>query len=621
MPKLSSDAVHEAPEVSRIELFDPPVPLDDSTPYPFPVKALPPWQREYVSALAYATQTPPDIAALLVLAGTATAVQKKVRVHIRQGYSEPLNVFVAVVMPPGSRKSPVFEEVMRPIQAYEEALMRERAEEIARAETAYNIAKAELQHLQAKAAREEGVERMRLDEEAATLAVKLLGMVPPEKPRLVTDDTTPERLASLLAANQGRMAVLSAEGDVFGAMAGRYTAHQGRQGASASHFAVFLKGYSGDTLHVDRVGRPAEYIRQPSLTLGLAIQPGVLQGLQRHPEFRERGLLGRFFYGIPPVLLGRRQTRTVPVPDAIRATYYSRLTALLKLPLAIDDEGFPVSHALQLTPEARAIFEDFEARVEPMLAPFGSLGHMTDWSGKLAGSVARIMGLLHCARTTQDPWLTRIAPETAQYALEIGQYLIAHARVAYGSMGADAALEDAKHLLAWLKREPRETITKRDLHQATKARFSRISLMEPSLEILIEHGFLIPQAPATQEGKPGRPAGPSYDVNPHLYSRESSAQNTHNTQNRHDEEGFEDYEYFEPEKEVATEEVGATIAPPSVNGTHDHTGTVPCIHERFVSSPLAEKQPDGSILLRCPDCLLPLRIQPAWGSNSVHGKE
>jgi hypothetical protein len=193
--------------------------------------------------------------------------------------------------------------------------------------------------------------------------------------------------------------------------------------------------------------------------------------------------------------------------------------------------------------------------------------NMTDWGGKLVGHVARIMGLLHCASMTQAPWLTKIEPQTVRSALKIGQYLIAHARAAYGAMGADAALEDAKHLVAWLQREERNTITKRDLHLGTKTLFHRIEMMEPALLILLEHDFLISQAPIIEEGKPGRPSGPSYDVNPHLYTQKSPAQNSHNSQKgdedglvgnqespahnpqnsqKGDEDrGFEDYEDFE----------------------------------------------------------------------------
>jgi hypothetical protein len=628
MSKLSPETASQTPDVKRLDLFDPPVPLDEYQPMSFPVQALPPWQKDFVTALAHATQVPPDLPGLLVMAGTSTAVQKKVRVHIRQGYSESVNLYTAIVMPPGSRKSPVFEEVMRPIQGYEEALMREKAKDIARAETRYNIAKAKLQHLQAKAAKEENnVKRSRLDEEAAALAVELLGLIPPEKPRLVTDDTTPERLASLLAANQGSMAVLSAEGgDVFAAMTGRYTAHQGRQGANTGNFAPYLKGHSGDTLIVDRVGRPAEYVKQPALTVALTIQPGVLQGLQRHQEFRERGLLGRFLYSIPPVLLGQRQTRTTPVSDKIRATYHERLTALLKLPLKLDDKGYPVAHALELTREARKVFEDFEERVEPMLAPFGSLGHMTDWGGKLVGHVARIMGLLHCASTTEAPWLTKIAPETVRSALQIGKYLIVHARTAYGTMGADAALEDAKHLLAWLRREERETITKRDLHQGTKTRFHRIGMMEPALQILIEHGFLVPLAPLTEEGKPGRPAGPAYEVNAHLYTQESTTQNPpnpqkgdedgacgnqestaqkpHKPQNGEYAGGFEDFEDFEIEKLAVAPEMGEVVShsPMGRNGVQASTAAVNPTVPACANCGRDERWLDAYGIHRCAHC-------------------
>jgi hypothetical protein len=177
---------------------------------------------------------------------------------------------------------------------------------------------------------------------------------------------------------------------------------------------------------------------------------------------------------------------------------------------------------------------------------------MTDWGGKLVGNVARIMGLLHCASTPQAPWLTRIAPDTVRCALRIGDYLVAHARGAYGVMGADPAVEDAKHLLAWLTREARQAISKRDLHQGTKTRFPRIGMMEPALQLLVEHGFLALQAPSTQTGKPGRPAGPCYDINPHLYTHNPYAQNPQNPQKGEPGAGFEGFEDFEIQKTALT---------------------------------------------------------------------
>jgi hypothetical protein len=114
-------------------------------------------------------------------------------------------------------------------------------------------------------------------------------MTVPVLPRLIADDITVEAAASLLAEQNGRLAVLSAEGGIFATLAGRYSSGQ-------PNLEVFLKGHAGDLLRVDRKGRPAEHIPQPALTLGLAVQPEVLRDIARMPGFRGRGLLARILY-------------------------------------------------------------------------------------------------------------------------------------------------------------------------------------------------------------------------------------------------------------------------------------------------------------------------------------
>ncbi|WP_425466834.1 DUF3987 domain-containing protein [Peribacillus cavernae] len=73
-------------------------------------------------------------------------------------------------------------------------------------------------------------------------------------PRLITEDVTPEKLADLMAENNEKMALLSAEGGgIFNIMAGRY-ASDGK-----ANLEIFLKGFSGDYCAVDRIGRGANY--------------------------------------------------------------------------------------------------------------------------------------------------------------------------------------------------------------------------------------------------------------------------------------------------------------------------------------------------------------------------
>ena len=237
---------------------------------------------------------------MLVLAVCACALAKKVVVCIRPGYIEPVNLFVAVILPPGNRKSTVFADVIAPIQAFEETEAQRMEALIAAAESQYRITERALQQIEMRAAKAESLaERRQLQEEATGNGLELAAFHVPARPRLLTDDTTPERLATLLSLHGGRMAVMSPEGgEVFDQMGGRYATSR------LPNFGVYLKGHTGDTLRVDRVNRPAEYVKQPAVTVALTMQPDVLARLMDTPGFRGRGLLGRFLYAMPPSLLG-----------------------------------------------------------------------------------------------------------------------------------------------------------------------------------------------------------------------------------------------------------------------------------------------------------------------------
>jgi replicative DNA helicase len=292
-------------------------------------------------------------------------------------------------------------------------------------------------------------------------------------------------------------------------MAGRYAKN------GAPNFGVYLKGHAGDTLRVDRVNRAPEYVKAPALSLGLAVQPEVLRGLMDKPAFRGRGLLGRFLYAIPRSLLGVRDTDPPSVSLAVRATYGARIRGLLHLESDTDDSGNPTPHVLQLSHGARERIQAFEAWLEPQLAPFGELGHMTDWAGKLVGATVRVMGLLHMAEHACDqaPWTIPIHEDTAGCAICIARYLIPHARAAYAEMGGNPVVQDARHVLGWIQRQEGGTVTKREIFEGTKGRFQRVNALEPALALLVEHGFLR-EPPQEARPGPGRKPSPVYEVNP-----------------------------------------------------------------------------------------------------------
>jgi Protein of unknown function (DUF3987) len=495
--------------------WEPPVPFYEVALPPFPNQALPDWQRAFVKAEAEATQTPPDLAGMLTLSVMAATCAKKVRIQIKEGYTEPVNIYTATALAPGNRKTQVFADVVAPLEAWESAQAEVLRDEIAEAQARYRIMEQAVQKAQSDAAKASPTEREALTTEAIQLARELAAMHVPMPPRLIADDVSPERLATLLRDHDGRMAVMAAEGDVFDLMAGRY-------GNGSRNFGVYLRGHAGDTLRVDRVGRPPEFVQQPALSLGLAIQPEVLRGLIDKPGFRGRGLLGRFLYAIPPSLLGRRKPDAPPVPAKIRNTYQAHLRKLLQFLPDTDEEGRPQPHMLRLSQVAAARLHAFAQAVEPQLSEFGGLGHMTDWAGKLVGATARLAALLHMGDhvTADKPWAIPIPAGTVDRAIRIARYLIPHARAAYAEMGGDPVVEAARYVLAWIRQQPATHVTKRTLFEGTKGRFKRVSALEPALALLIEHGFLRERPPEERTG-PGRKPSPLYDVNPLIGSHNS----------------------------------------------------------------------------------------------------
>jgi replicative DNA helicase len=302
--------------------WSPPIPLGVADVVPaFPVDALPSWLGEYVTAVATATQSPPDLAGMLALAVLATVAAGAVEVQPRPGWRVPLCLFVAVGMDAGTRKSSVFTALTRPVAEFERNQAAAALPAITETITLRRIADQAAAHAEAAASKAPADQQQERQAEAIARAAEAANLIVPPVPRWLVDDATPEALAGLLAT-YGRIALLSPEGDVFDQMAGRYSQNAG------PNLGVYLKGHAGDLLKVDRRGRPPEYVERPCLTIGLAVQPEVLQGLAGRPGFRGRGLLARFLYSLPESLVGRRQAGVPPVPPAVADRYTLELQAL-----------------------------------------------------------------------------------------------------------------------------------------------------------------------------------------------------------------------------------------------------------------------------------------------------
>ncbi len=431
-----------------------PVPLASVTDLPaFPLGAFPAWLGEYAAALAEATQTPPDLAGCLSLAVLAVAAGGKIWVAAPL-WREPACLFTVVVMPPGSRKSEVFAAMTAPLRSAEQTLIEAARPVIAEAVVRRRLAEAAAE----RTARAAETTQTGPDPDAATTAVMEATEARlavddtdiPAAPCLFSDDATVEALASLLAGQGGRFAVLSPEGEILAIAAGRYSA--------APSFGVFKSGHAGETIRIDRKGRPPDHIEHAVLTLGICTQPGVLARLGDVPQFREQGLLGRMLYSVPDSLMGWRKENPDPIPAHTHKGYHAHLSSLVLSLAALDQPA-----DLTFTPAAAAAVTAMLADTEPRFRPgTGDLAHMTDWGGKLVGATVRIVGLLHLATHLADGWAQPIAAETFGHARRIGDYFTAHAQSAYDTIG-DPAVANARALLAWARNTGTSRFTTSDI--------------------------------------------------------------------------------------------------------------------------------------------------------------
>lgn len=473
----------------------------------FPVDALPPTIARMVDAVADFTQTDPAMAATSALTALAAAACGRAEVEARPGWREPLVLQTATVAAPGERKSAVQQMMVAPLIDVEQQLVATAGPARLEAETQLQIAMKASERARASAGNAEPGQRDALTAEAISAAMMAEAIEVPPMPRLVADDVTPEAVASLLAEQGGRLAIISAEGGIFDIIAGRYS--------NVPNLDVFLKGHAGDALRVDRRGRDPEYVKRPALTVGVMIQPSVLTTIGKHDTFRGRGLLARFLYAVPRSKVGRRTIGAAPVPEAVSGQYEALLHSM-----ALDLAGWTDPAILIPSPEAAEAVIRMERVIEPQLREDGDFGQLRDWGSKFVGAMLRIAGLLHLAdhgATVGAGIRTPIPPETIDRAARIGAYYKAQAVGAFVEMGTDDATRDAVYLLDRIrsKVDPEQSVNARDLLRIAQ-RFRTNRDLEDPVTRLVDKGWLIPEEQEKREG-PGRPPSPTFRPHPHTY--------------------------------------------------------------------------------------------------------
>lgn len=483
---------------------------------PFPTHALPHWIEAHALEVAEATQTDPAAASLLGLAVLAASCAKRVRVRCSPTWTEGLNLYCAVAMGSGEGKTPVFHAMTAPIRSWEREQRKLAEEPVRTAKRQRKILERRLEHwmAQASSVKLSPIEREEAMREAAALDTELARHVIPSAADVLASNVTSEKLKSLLADNEGRMAVMTDEGNqIFANMTGLYNKGQ-------ANAEVYTEGYNSPRILVHRMGRDPDDVPHPALTLAIAIQPEVMQGTAGRRELRYLGVLARFLWAIPVSRVGSRNLMQESRPYGWKRNYAQAMHAMLNLPVdpnANDDDRW---RTVDLSPAAYGALTGFRQELEAKLGPYGELHEVKDLVLKVPGQVARLAGLLHLADRAGEfePWAEDVQIETMERALEIGRWSLPNTLQAMG-LTTDAADEsyrermEAQRVLTWIGQQDVDWIKERVIFDNVKRRGWTVEdNLRPLLRLLERRGYLR-RVKESAGAKGGRPLV-RFEINP-----------------------------------------------------------------------------------------------------------
>jgi len=487
----------------------------------FPIDTLPPVIADFALALAEQAQVPSETSSCCVIGVVSAAIAGTHVVEPWPGWREPTNSWMAPFADPGTRKSTVIREATAPVKESEARLDQNDQARRARLSARNKVTKKRLDQLLRRSAEapddpELLAELQSLTEEAARLSA-------PVAPRLFTTNATPESIPLLLAAQGGRLLVVSAEGgEIVAIAAGLYSRGQ-------DNFDVLLKGWSGDQILVDRKNSEPVRVDDPALSMILMFQRSVLAQLGCHKTFRGRGLLARFLFCIARDLVGHRKPQPRPIPDEVRKTYARLIGHLFRIEqereLQDDDvewaTGPESPHVITFDEGAQEAMREFFSEMEEAQRPGGPLYGMRDWASKAHGQAARITAAIHAALHGDMccPADVTVDRQTVENAVRITRFFLAHARAAFALMGETIEVAQALRILDYLRRERTTSISRRDLHRALQSEFESAKALDDPLALLEHRQHVRISESERQSGRRGRKPSPLIEVNPHLYDR------------------------------------------------------------------------------------------------------
>lgn len=346
--------------------------------------------RAWVDACHATLGVPKVMAIAAALCAAATLCQGKLRVRIRPGWDEPVNLYWLVLAPTGARKSALLKLATDPVRALQ-AQLDEENEPLAH-EARCDLKRAEAQHArlirQTKAHKHTAGYQEHL-EQVRELEAEIRSIRIPKSPRWLCDDINPTVIPKVLKHNLeaeglARLSVLDAEGTFLSNLLGR---HDKRGSANVD---PLLKAFQGEPVDMVRTSQTSDdlvrvHLPHSYVTMCLLVQPMFRDRLVNRPELAENGFIGRCIVTETPSRAADPGWDAPGIPDEVQEAYSDWVLSYATLP---QDSLVDLAADAGLQEELRGLYGT--------VTGLRQLDEGCDgWLARGIGKICRIYALLH----------------------------------------------------------------------------------------------------------------------------------------------------------------------------------------------------------------------------------
>jgi putative DNA primase/helicase len=469
---------------------------------------LPESMRPWLVDIAERAQAPLDFLAAAAITALSAAVGRRCGIYPKRhdDWLVVPNLWGMIVGPPGFLKSPMLDEVLKPLVRLE-ANAREKYDAQRQAfELAKEAAEAERSRLKKAASQGKfAVDREKLIEDLRSIDREL--GAPPTRTRHLTSDPTVEKLGVIL--NENPHGILLTRDELGG-----FLANIDRAGHENDR-AFYLQGWNGYSRYTyDRIGRGTIDVDAVCVAILGAITPGPLGAYLRETfsGVEDDGLMQRFQVSVYPDFSGEWvNVDRWPDSDAkSRAVkVFERFVGFGSELLGGSGGEIP---ALRFDDAAQALFDHWRAELEKRIRTVDEHPVMIAHVSKYRKLMPALALIFHLCDADAD---SSVSLEAAERAAAWCSYLEPHAQRIYHSV--TARLDTAARLLGEKIRARKlaSPFTARDVYRPQWTGLTEPEDVTRALEVLEDLAWLVSDSPAATVAG-GRPTL-RYHINPRVW--------------------------------------------------------------------------------------------------------